>query len=219
MKRTPTPRDPDATRAALLAAGEGLFAERGFTGATIDRIARRAGVNKAMISYHFGGKTGLYEAIFSENLRRVLERLETVVEDDRPAGESLRALLDVLAETHVEHPRLSTILLREAITGGRHLSDEIFPLFLEVFRRVREILDHGFENGTFRAVDPLLTHVSLMGAVLFYFASAPFRERLLREGKLALPDAPTADRFVDHLKDLFSHGLAASSAPPGRVES
>ena len=43
------------TREALLAAGTELFAERGYDGVPVWEIADRAGVNKAMISYHFGG--------------------------------------------------------------------------------------------------------------------------------------------------------------------
>ncbi|MCP4657706.1 MAG: helix-turn-helix transcriptional regulator, partial [bacterium] len=57
----PRPRghyDAAATREALLEAATELFAERGFDGAKVEAIARRAGVNKAMISYHFGGKQG-----------------------------------------------------------------------------------------------------------------------------------------------------------------
>ena len=56
-------RDPEATRQALLRAGAELFAERGFDGVPIDEVAARAGVNKALISYHFRGKRGLYVAI------------------------------------------------------------------------------------------------------------------------------------------------------------
>ena len=66
------------TRAALLAAGTELFAERGYEGVPVWAIAKKAGVNKAMISYHFGGKRQLYReiggAIFSEIVARA-ERL------------------------------------------------------------------------------------------------------------------------------------------------
>src|SRR5215831_4871619 len=57
------PRDAAATREALLAAGTELFAERGYDGVPVWSIARAAGVNKAMISYHFGGKLNLYQTI------------------------------------------------------------------------------------------------------------------------------------------------------------
>jgi AcrR family transcriptional regulator len=60
---------------ALLDAAADLIAKRGFEGSTVEAIAKQARVNKAMISYHFGGKRGLYGAItakFGWDLRSAL---------------------------------------------------------------------------------------------------------------------------------------------------
>jgi TetR/AcrR family transcriptional regulator len=56
-------RDADRSRSALLDAAEAEFARKGLAGARVEGIAARAGVNKQLISYYFGGKSGLYEAI------------------------------------------------------------------------------------------------------------------------------------------------------------
>ena len=48
------------------------FAARGFDGAGVDRIARRARVNKAMIYYHFGSKLSLYRAVLREGLGELI---------------------------------------------------------------------------------------------------------------------------------------------------
>jgi AcrR family transcriptional regulator len=50
------------TRAALLAAARLEFAERGYEGATVRRIAERAGVDAAMVNHWFGGKEALFAA-------------------------------------------------------------------------------------------------------------------------------------------------------------
>jgi AcrR family transcriptional regulator len=70
--------DAAATRAALLSAGAALFAEDGFDGVTTAAVAARAGVNKALISYHFGGKRGLYQAILASGFAEMAERLKAV---------------------------------------------------------------------------------------------------------------------------------------------
>ncbi len=66
-RRSPEPaerqRDPERTRQALLDAALREFAEKGFAGARVGEIAARAGVNKQLISYYFGGKHGLYRAL------------------------------------------------------------------------------------------------------------------------------------------------------------
>ena len=68
-------RDPDASRRAILDAAEALFAERGYDGASMGEIGRRAGVSSALPSYFFGGKEQLYVA--------VLERL-IAAREERP---------------------------------------------------------------------------------------------------------------------------------------
>src|SRR6185295_14391602 len=58
------------TRRRLLDAGIAIFAEKGFRGATIEQISRRAGTNIAAAHYHFGSKEGLYAAVFDQAERQ-----------------------------------------------------------------------------------------------------------------------------------------------------
>ncbi|HEX6352094.1 TetR/AcrR family transcriptional regulator [Actinophytocola sp.] len=66
-RRSPKPgerqRDPERTRAQILAAATAEFAAHGYAGARISAIAGRAGVNQQLISYYFDGKEGLYRAL------------------------------------------------------------------------------------------------------------------------------------------------------------
>ncbi|WP_280268598.1 TetR/AcrR family transcriptional regulator [Nocardia wallacei] len=71
-------RDAAATRGALLAAAQELFAERGYERATVRDIAARAGVNQALLFRYFGSKDELFRAAIADRGRRVLE--------DGPAG-------------------------------------------------------------------------------------------------------------------------------------
>jgi len=68
-RRSPGPderqRDADRTRQALIDAARAEFAAKGLAGARVSAIADRAGVNKQLISYYFGGKDGLYQAILA----------------------------------------------------------------------------------------------------------------------------------------------------------
>ncbi|HJV36470.1 TetR/AcrR family transcriptional regulator [Geomonas sp.] len=63
-------------RAQLIAAATPLFARRGVNGVSTRELARAAGVNSSMISYHFGGKEGLYEAVLREVFSGMLEVAE-----------------------------------------------------------------------------------------------------------------------------------------------
>lgn len=74
MARTPIKNSKNSqseeTRAALILAGARLFATHGFHGVSVRKLTKEAGVNLATISYHFGGKAGLYEALILEMIDR-----------------------------------------------------------------------------------------------------------------------------------------------------
>jgi TetR/AcrR family transcriptional regulator len=196
------------TREALITAGTELFARHGFEGTRVNLIARKARVNKAMISYHFGGKAGLYRAILLSLFSSTLERVQPLRTSPLPADALLRSFVKIFSEMVARRPDMPMMLLREALSGGRHLDRETFPGFVAVFSVVREIIEKGTREHTFRPVDPLLTHLGLIGALVFFFATAPMRDRLIREGLLPFK-APEGDAFVSHVQDLMTRALAA----------
>ncbi|NHA68127.1 TetR/AcrR family transcriptional regulator [Phycicoccus flavus] len=102
-------RDPERTRQALLAAALAEFAEKGLAGARVDVIAERAGVNKQLISYHFGGKQGLYDAL----LTRWQEQDDAITDPSVPLSEVAVAYLRA-ACADPERVRFS---VREALDG------------------------------------------------------------------------------------------------------
>jgi TetR/AcrR family transcriptional regulator len=214
--RTSSPaREPAPTREALLAAATEAFAAHGFDGARVDRIAAAAGVNKAMISYHFGGKAGLHRAILEASLGALAARLAHLRRERLPADARLRAFVEAFVETVESQPFLPQMLLREVIGGGRRLDPVVGPYFLQLAETVRGIVTQGAREGTLCRVDPLLTHLTVVGSLVFFFATQPFRARLIREGRVALA-LPAPRAFVDHLETLLIRGLAPHPARPRR---
>jgi len=187
-----------------------LFSEMGFDGATVDAIARRAGVNKAMISYHFAGKHGLYTAILTRDFEWAQERLSELDTGIIRADTKLARFVAIFGDLHVRHPHLSTMMLREAMSGGRHLDAILVPHIRRIFERVQAILAQGEREGTLRRVDPLMTHHIVLGSLAFFFAARPLRDRMIAEGIVAV-EPPDPARFVSTLQELLARGLAKES--------
>ena len=206
-------RDAEATREALLDAGTELFATHGFDGTTVDMIARRARANKAMISYYFGGKERLYEQILISTFSEVGSRIETLLEGSGSADEMLRAFAAMFGDLAARRPHFPAMMMREAISGGRHLSERVLPVFRDMFVKVRRIYEQGIEEGTFRPVDPVLTHLVVMGSLLFFFATEPMRARLIADGGLPVAQAPQPEAFIANLQEILVRGLAARPSP------
>ena len=212
-------RDAAGTREALLAAGTDLFAEHGYDGVPVAAIADRAGVNKAMINYHFGGKRQLYLAIVSATFAEIVASVERLAESPRPAPELLRELIAVVSDAVTRrHPHFCTMMLREVLAGGVHLEPVLVAHPVRMLAAVQGIVARGVREGDFRPVDPVLTHLSLVGSLVFFFATQRFRERVLAQRRPAVKP-PDAAAYVKHMQDLLTHGLAAQGPGGARGAS
>ncbi|MBI2838450.1 MAG: TetR/AcrR family transcriptional regulator [Acidobacteria bacterium] len=197
-----------------MTAGAELFTLHGFGGTRVQKIARQARANKAMISYYFGGKQGLYQAILVDTFGAVEDRFETIRKAQDGADVRLRRFVDLLASVASQRPAFAAMVLREVLSGGRQIDDRVWPLFLSVFRLVRDIVEQGVREGTFRRVDAFHTHLGLLGSVLFYFATVQFRQKLAAEGKLPVK-LPRQDQYIRHIQDLMIRGLARAESRRG----
>jgi TetR/AcrR family transcriptional regulator len=207
-------RGAEFTREGLLTAATQLFAARGFDGASVVQIAQRAGVTKALINYHFGGKRKLYVTIMTATFSEIAEQIEHLAASDRPAPEQLREFVALVGEmATTRRPHFPAMMLREVLAGGAHLAPEVVPYLMRVLGAVRRIVEQGVRDGTLRPVDPLFTHLSLVGSLLFFFATAPFRERLAAATDAPLR-TPPASEYVRHVQELIARGLAADARPP-----
>jgi len=212
-RRVPEKRDPEATRDALLEAGHHLFAERGFDAVPIEEVAARAGVNKALISYHFGGKRALYVAVLERGFATLAERL---VEGERAAASATEALEAVVAEFArfaSEDPVFPAMYLREILSTG--IESSVEPHILAVVGVSGRILARGVREGVFRQVNPLSFHFALVGGLMFFFATEPAR-RVIGPRIAPRMQQPTVAEFTRHLVDLNLRGLAPAPAATRR---
>src|SRR5215510_11603383 len=79
----------------IMEMAEMLFAEKGFNGTSVRDIAEKAQVNLAMISYYFGSKDKLLEALFSYRGEHLKLKIENMIEDkNKSSFEKMNMLID-----------------------------------------------------------------------------------------------------------------------------
>jgi TetR/AcrR family transcriptional regulator len=185
-------RDADRSRERLLAAALDEFAARGYAGARVGAIAARAGLNPQLITYYFGGKPGLYQAL----KQRWHEQEATITQ---PAG-SLDDLAAAYLQASLDDPRMTRLLLWDGLTDGddadgeRGQADE---------REDLSDLQRRQADGEIAAdLDPGLLQLALMGATVASIAMPQVVRRLTR---LDPTDPEFKTRYSDHLRRIVRH--------------
>ena len=191
--------EPEKTKAAILKAALEEFSNEGATGARTDEIARRAGVNKALLYYYFKDKEGLYAAALEQVFSGLHERVAAVLERaELPPRERLllyvRTHFDYIASAPV-YPRL---VQREFMRNAGRTLSPVAGRVMErhgkpLYNRLEKLIDEGISSGDFRRVDPVQTVTSIIGTIVFYFISMP-AQQFMRAGDPASPERISARR-------------------------
>ena len=192
-------RSARVSHAALLAAAAEEFAVRGYDAAGVDRIAARARVNKAMLYYHFGSKRALYLEILRQMFEAVGRRARAIADGPGSAEQKTDAWIAAIVEEAAARPWFPSMMLRELASGAPRFDPTSFALMNAVYAAVRDIILQGQREGIFRDADPLLTHMTIMPAVLIFFA----RQRVLASTRLedGIAEDRPQDQFVRHMQE------------------
>ena len=214
--RAPRPsgrRPAESTRDRLVAAAALEFAAHGFAGANVDRIARAARVNKAMIYYHFRSKAALYREILGDMFRAVCARVRGVAESAVTPEDKIRGFIRAIAAEAQARPHFPPIWFREIAEGGSHLDDSTLGDISAIVGMLSAILREGVAAGRFEPVNPLLVHAGIVSPVLLFFASGRLRQRIEKAG-IANAAHVTAEEVVGHVERVTLALLAG--VVPGR---
>jgi TetR/AcrR family transcriptional regulator len=204
-------RSAEARARILEAAGE-VFAERGFGGAGVDEIARRAGVNKAMLYYHVGDKAKLFAEVVTTSVGRIRAAVGAAIAEQERPRDRFRAIPRAFVTTVRAHPYLPQLMLREIAAGGPNLPDSAFSEMAEVMRLTASTLEDGARRHSFRSVNPIVTHLMLVGSLMFMANALRLKDRVAN--KLPIPPGAADDleTLADLMVDIALDGIALKKA-------
>lgn len=139
--------DGEATKTRILEAAGELFAATGYAETSNKDIAARAQVDLASINYHFGNRSGLYQAVLAAAHGQLLgmANLRQLVGSESPPESKLRVLIEQLVAQAMQEPQAwqLRVLAREVLAPTSHLQilfqDEALPKMVLLKRMLGEI--------------------------------------------------------------------------------
>lgn len=165
----------------ILNAAEKLFEEKGFDGTSVRDIAKEANVNLAMISYYFGSKDKLLEALFETRLDNFRINYELIFDKDFTAFESLEKLVHVYVKTMNQNAGVYKILSVEGGIKKRLINSDSFTKIKKFnLELVSKVLQKGIDAGVFnKTVSPVLLHSTMMGTFMNFQMNRSFLQNVL----------------------------------------
>jgi AcrR family transcriptional regulator len=197
---------PPVTRSSLLNAARAEFAAQGFAGASVRAITAAAGANLGAITYHFGSKQALYEAVVTDVLGEAARRVAAAATPtDRPAldraGDVVRALFGFFAE-RPEVPRLMLQALASRDGPPRLIAQHLRGML----GALTQLVADGQRTGEIRAGDPRLLAIAIVSNPLHLnIVRVPLQAFM----QIDLSDPAVHARVVENAVHFVRGGLAA----------
>ncbi|MEK3785095.1 TetR/AcrR family transcriptional regulator [Paenibacillus sp. FSL K6-1230] len=201
MSSLPEHREQDVKTRILLTA-KSCFAEQGYDGTSVRQICQLAGVNVSMVSYHFGGKEKVYEAIF-ECFHHVNQLRDVDYAAISPV-EGLVLLLRSIIESTMRDKEMSDIIQQE-MTMHSERQEYILKYLLPIWKRVKQVLERGREQGVFN-------YRSLNQALLLVLHASISQKRRGQLESILEPENFSQDEIVDQTIAFILQGLGVKPA-------
>jgi len=195
-------------REHILIVAEELIGTNGFDGTSVRDIAHKAGVNLAMISYYFGSKEKLLEALIEFRAGYAHGILEELNKDaSLNPWDKIDRLVDFYVDRVLGNLRFHNIMYRESINiRSDEIRDKLIAIKLRNLEQITRIIQDGQQKKLFREVDIPMTVGSLMGTISSYTQAKPYGCQILALGYDTNDEtyrSKLAPRLKAHLKQLL----------------
>lgn len=186
------------TEKAILDAAREAFVEKGFNGTSMQQIADRAGMNKALLHYYFRSKDKLFEATFKEVFHTMMPPLLNVVKEEIPLEEKIAIFVEKYIDTLRDNPLVPLFILHELNRNPENLPELIKETGVEPSHFFSQIASE-IQKGKVRPIPPRHLMVNILALSIFPFVAKPILKGLFMEG-----DEEKFNEFLDERKQIVT---------------
>ncbi len=194
----------------LLEAAEGLFAEHGYEGTSVRKLALKAGVNVAMISYYFGSKEKLFETLVEYRAGGSREKLQSLNREESDPVTKIEKLVDLYVDKIFDNHLFHRILQREiALRQRSKMHELIMEILMRNVNEMRKMIEDGQRKKVFRKVDVECTIATLIGTISQVTKSSMLACKMisLDPETNSIFDEKNRTRVKKHLRELLINHL------------
>ncbi len=189
----------DRTAQALLVAARNAFARVGYAAASVRDMARAAGVNPALVRYHFGSKEGLYRQVIDAAMSGLRARLLTAFQQVGSPRERIHRVIGAYLEHLAQERDFPRLIQRALLNNDPHLRRVAHEYLHPLVDVLRPFVGR-------RSTTPLGNLeeiiVSVFGAIIAPFLYEPLLADLFRRDVLSPAALKRRRRHIEALVEL-----------------
>lgn len=192
----------------IIEIAEKLFAQNGFNGTSVRDIAEEAGVNLAMISYYFGSKEKLMQALFEHRSGNIKMRVDTLLNDE---SLSPRAKVDWLIDDFIDRAMqrecfYKIMVCEQMMEKNQFVTSMIGEVKKKNAEIISELIKDGQKKGVFKKnIDVVLMLNTMFGTVTQMLISRQYYKEFNNQADM--PEEKFEQQFrkklSNHIKSLF----------------
>jgi len=153
------------------------FAKYGFDGVSMEFIAKKVGITKAAIYYHFKSKSEIFETILFKRINELSENLNKCNLDN--PKENLKCYILTIAKIYNKYPCFAAILSHEFINGGKNLNENLIKMLSQnVFKKLISILNEGIKKNLFAIDNPFTIQLMIISSLLMNQTTENLRKKV-----------------------------------------
>lgn len=185
------------TEIKILEAAAELFVEKGIDRTTVRDISSRAGINLALMNYHFDTKENLCDAVFDMVLKKNTQNLVKILDSDLPLDDKISKYVGAYFDLLWGSPFLVSFVLEMIHRSKEHVLKIEGAFTLYSTPKFSKQIEEEIKNGNIRPVHPSQIFIDLQSLISF-----PFGIILLIQNKLNLDDEGLKSFMNDRKKHI-----------------
>jgi TetR/AcrR family transcriptional regulator len=196
------------TKQKILNAALKEFATFGYVGARMEKIARRAEINKAMLFYYFSSKDNLYQEVLKHVLKKIFPRIRLLaVSEDSP-----ETFLEKLPEIYIRIISHNQDFIRMITFDFIRQNDSIRKAFSDFFgkefnlgpRALQDKISQWHRQGKISETEPDQFLINIISLSIFPFIARPIIESILH---IKITDPSFIQKRIDSVINLLKRGM------------
>lgn len=198
-KKTRYSRSREKNEVRILKAAEEVFAQFGYSGATLDTIADRAGLSKQNMLYYFASKHLLYQKVLENILDIWLDSMALLDQPGKDPALKLEGYIRRKIEFSRTRPNGSKVFATEIINGALHLSHELRTRLLSRFEEDVKLAESWISDGKMDPIDPKHLFFMIWSTTQTYADFSAQIEIILGKNELTASDFEDAAKLISHV--------------------